>query len=55
MVADKVREGTVVLVKGSQNGVFTEEALKSLLKNQSDFSKLVRQDKYWMDKKGLTE
>ncbi|MFH0804265.1 MAG: Mur ligase family protein [Candidatus Zambryskibacteria bacterium] len=48
------KEGAVVLAKGSQNGVFVEEALKPLLKDQSDISKLVRQDKYWMNKKHLT-
>lgn len=50
-VKDEIAGGTVILVKGSQNGVFTEEALKPLLKSKSDFSKLVRQDKYWMGKK----
>jgi len=53
-VKEKVKNGAVILAKGSQNGVFTEEALKPLLKNKSDFSKLVRQDKYWMNRKGLT-
>jgi UDP-N-acetylmuramoyl-tripeptide--D-alanyl-D-alanine ligase len=53
-VKDKVKEGAVILVKGSQNGVFAEEALKPLLASKSDISKLVRQDKYWMDKKNLT-
>lgn len=50
-VKDEIAGGAVILVKGSQNGVFTEEAIKPLLKSKSDFSKLVRQDKYWMDKK----
>ena len=53
-VAEKVKEGAVILAKGSQNGVFTEESLKPLLADKSDFSKLVRQDKYWMNKKRLT-
>ncbi|MBN2094365.1 MAG: hypothetical protein JW740_03315 [Candidatus Zambryskibacteria bacterium] len=48
---EKIREKAVVLVKGSQNGVFTEEAIKPLLANRADISKLVRQDKKWMDKK----
>ncbi|MEK7116948.1 MAG: Mur ligase family protein [Patescibacteria group bacterium] len=47
-VKDKIKEEAVILAKGSQNGVFTEESLKPLLKNKTDFSKLVRQDKYWM-------
>jgi UDP-N-acetylmuramoyl-tripeptide--D-alanyl-D-alanine ligase len=53
-VAEKVKEKAIILAKGSQNGVFAEEALKPLLKDKSDFSKLVRQDKYWMNKKRLT-
>lgn len=53
-VVGKLKEGAVILAKGSQNGVFAEEALKPLLKDKSDFSKLVRQDKSWMDKKRLT-
>ena len=53
-VAEKMKEGAVILAKGSQNGVFTEEALKPLLADKSDFRKLVRQDKYWMNKKRLT-
>jgi UDP-N-acetylmuramoyl-tripeptide--D-alanyl-D-alanine ligase len=53
-VKEKIKDGSVVLAKGSQNGVFVEEALKPLLKNKSDFSKLVRQEEYWMKKKELT-
>ncbi len=48
---DKIKENAVILAKGSQNGVFTEESLKPLLANKSDFSKLVRQDPIWMKKK----
>src|SRR5690606_11132187 len=43
-----LKEGAVVLAKGSQNRVFTEEALKSLLAQKSDMSKLVRQSASWM-------
>ena len=53
-VKGKIKEGAVILAKGSQNGVFTEEALKPLLASKSDFSKLVRQDQYWMKKKQLS-
>jgi len=38
---------TVVLLKGSQNGVFTEEATKLLLRNPEDTSRLVRQSDSW--------
>jgi UDP-N-acetylmuramoyl-tripeptide--D-alanyl-D-alanine ligase len=41
-------EGAVVLAKGSQNRVFAEEALKTLLADKKDEAKLVRQSKYWM-------
>jgi UDP-N-acetylmuramoyl-tripeptide--D-alanyl-D-alanine ligase len=53
-VKGKILQGAVILAKGSQNGVFAEEALKPLLADKADFSKLVRQDEYWMGKKRLT-
>jgi UDP-N-acetylmuramoyl-tripeptide--D-alanyl-D-alanine ligase len=37
-----------VLLKGSQNGVFAEEAVKPLLQNPADQSKLVRQSPSWL-------
>ena len=40
-----------MLVKGSQNGVFAEEAVKQLLANPSDIDNLVRQTDFWMNKK----
>jgi len=49
--ANKVlRAGGVVLAKGSQNGVFAEEAVKILLANADDASQLVRQSADWMKK-----
>lgn len=53
-VKEKIKDGAIILVKGSQNGVFTEESLKPLLKDKSDFSRLVRQEETWMKKKRLT-
>jgi len=38
----------LVLVKGSQGGVYAEEAVKILLLDQSDVAKLVRQSPAWM-------
>ena len=38
----------IVLVKGSQNGVFAEEATKVLLHDIDDAKQLVRQDPAWM-------
>lgn len=50
-VAGRLYDGAVVLAKGSQNGVFAEEALKPLLADPSDAAKLVRQSPYWLTKK----
>lgn len=52
-VVGKIKDGAVILAKGSQNGVFAEEALKPILKEKSDISKLVRQDKEWLKKKNI--
>lgn len=41
----------VVLVKGSQNEIFLEEAVKKILKNKSDIKRLCRQDDFWLKKK----
>jgi UDP-N-acetylmuramoyl-tripeptide--D-alanyl-D-alanine ligase len=38
----------LVLIKGSQNGGFLEEAVKILLLDQTDINKLVRQSPAWM-------
>ena len=45
------RQDTVLLFKGSQGGVYLEEAIKPLLKNSTDSKKLVRQSKEWRHKK----
>ncbi|MFA5003807.1 MAG: Mur ligase family protein [Candidatus Saccharimonadales bacterium] len=50
-VASKLQSGAIVLAKGSQNGVFAEEALKPLLQNADDQTKLVRQSPYWIKQK----
>lgn len=47
----QLKDDAVVLAKGSQNGVFAEEALKPLLANPHDESKLVRQSPYWLSVK----
>lgn len=44
-------EGAVVLVKGSQNNVFAEEAIKMILADPADERLLVRQSPEWMRKK----
>ncbi|MDB5178711.1 MAG: UDP-N-acetylmuramoyl-tripeptide--D-alanyl-D-alanine ligase [Patescibacteria group bacterium] len=43
-----LQPGDIVLAKGSQNRVFVEEALKSLLADPADASQLVRQSPAWM-------
>lgn len=50
-VSGKLQKNAVVLAKGSQNGVFAEEALKPLLADPTDAAKLVRQSPYWLTKK----
>jgi len=50
-VKTKAQTGAVLLFKGSQNGVFCEEAVKAVLADPADAGKLVRQSEYWMTKK----
>jgi len=44
-------EKFVILFKGSQNTIFTEEALKEVLLNTEDKARLVRQSDDWIEKK----
>lgn len=46
-----LKPGAVILAKGSQNGVFAEEAVKVLLHSTEDEDKLVRQSADWLKKK----
>jgi len=48
---DQIEGGETILVKGSQNNIFLEELVKSILKNQSDTSKLCRQSNFWLKTK----
>lgn len=50
-VAQRMQKDAVILAKGSQNGVFTEEAVKVLLKDSSQDELLVRQSPHWMSQK----
>lgn len=43
-----LQEGAIILAKGSQNRVFTEEAIKMLLHNTHDEERLVRQTIDWL-------
>lgn len=52
-IKSQLKEAAVILAKGSQNGVFAEEAVKQLLADHKDSSKLVRQSTTWLKKKSL--
>lgn len=47
-VRKHMKQGAVVLAKGSQNGVFAEEVVKQLLAHPADVRKLVRQSPDWL-------
>jgi UDP-N-acetylmuramoyl-tripeptide--D-alanyl-D-alanine ligase len=51
IIKRQMKNNSVVLCKGSQNGVFAEEAVKILLENKDDEKYLVRQSKFWQKKK----
>ncbi len=44
-----LRAGAVILAKGSQNRIFTEETVKMLLHDTEDEHKLVRQSPKWLE------
>lgn len=50
-VKEQIRPNAIVLAKGSQNGVFAEEAVKQILANAKDAKHLVRQTPAWLRKK----
>ena len=50
-VKQQLKSGAAVLFKGSQNGVFAEEAIKAVLADPADQVKLVRQSDFWMQRK----
>jgi UDP-N-acetylmuramoyl-tripeptide--D-alanyl-D-alanine ligase len=50
-LVDMLKKNDVVLAKGSQNGVFAEEAVKLLLANLKDREQLVRQSPEWLREK----
>ncbi|OGL30863.1 hypothetical protein A3F37_00275 [Candidatus Saccharibacteria bacterium RIFCSPHIGHO2_12_FULL_41_12] len=50
-LAQKDLKDTAILFKGSQNGVYLEEAIKYILANKDDKMNLVRQSKQWLNKK----
>lgn len=44
----KIEPNAIIFAKGSQNGVFLEEAIKKVLADPEDANKLVRQSDYWL-------
>ncbi len=46
-----IKPGSVILAKGSQNGVYAEEAIKYFLADPKDEKQLVRQTPDWLSKK----
>jgi len=50
-VRSKIKPGAIILAKGSQDKVYAEEAVKLLLADKADASKLVRQSKHWLKRK----
>ncbi len=51
ILKDIMEDQATILLKGSQNGVFLEEAVKQILADPKDQSKLVRQNTQWINKK----
>jgi len=47
-LAKMVKKSDLILIKGSQNTIFLEEAVKVLLRDKKDISQLCRQSEYWM-------
>ncbi len=47
-VKNNTIENAIILVKGSQNRVFLEEAVKTLLANKEDIKNVCRQEDYWL-------
>jgi len=47
----QIKGDETILVKGSQNTIFLEELVKSILKNPSDVFKICRQSKFWLKTK----
>ncbi len=50
-LANFIKGGEAIFIKGSQNTIFLEEAIKPLLKNRSDIKYLVRQSPDWIKRK----
>lgn len=54
VIEPELTPDAVLLAKGSQNGVYAEEAVKLLLEQPSDDTKLVRQSSHWLKRKAAS-
>lgn len=54
-ILDRIQEGDIVLVKGSQNTLFLERVVEMLLANKEDKEKLTRRGKLWDKKREETK
>lgn len=52
-IAATLQKGDLLLVKGSQNTIFLEEAIKPCLEQASDSTKLCRQNTWWQQSKAM--
>lgn len=48
---EELPNDAIILVKGSQNTIYLEEAIKFILENSSDVKNLTRQEEYWQKTK----
>ena len=48
---DTIQGGETILIKGSQNTIYLEELVKTILSDPKDSSKLCRQTKWWLKTK----
>jgi len=48
---NNLQGGESILIKGSQNTIFLEELVKSILKNPTDVYRICRQSKFWLKTK----
>lgn len=46
-ICNELHSNSIILIKGSQNTIFLEEAVRLLLANKEDSAKLCRNDEYW--------
>lgn len=53
-VKQQVKDGDVILVKGSQNTIFLERLVEALLKDREDEKRLARRGKFWEEKRNQT-